>query len=185
MRAPWRLLSRVCSRILWLVSESIGQYCARTVTKWLLRELETESDQEALETLLYGMDVAFAWWPAYRENLGCWWHGTPYYEARCVFQTRDGVALTAGFRNGGMYVRRGVPRQGPVDVTVTFEDGRALRAFVRHEDILEALMANEVTVEGNLTYAWRFMFLVKDLLYRMGGMTSLEQAQAKAAQAAA
>ena len=84
-----------------------------------------------------------------------------------------------------MYVRRGVPRQGPVDVTVTFEDGRALRAFVRHEDILEALMANEVTVEGNLTYAWRFMFLVKDLLYRMGGMTSLEQAQAKAAQAAA
>jgi hypothetical protein len=179
---------RVTGRVFWQVAAScsrrIGeywlQYGTRDLTPWLLHDIEDLSDEDALLALLEGMQAAFLW-PDYRKNIRANPDAqVPDFEARMVLRTRDGgVKVTIEFRRGWMFLYR---KEGPPDphVTVIFEDGKALRTFILRENILDALMADEVTVEDNLDYAWRFMFLVRDLVFRLQGTSSLAPEEAKA-----
>ena len=94
--------------------------------------------------------------------------GQPF-EGRYVFQTtkEDGITASATFTNGDMNVCRDAISEW--DVKVTFTDGRALRKFLFSEDqdIINSLAENEVEVEGNLNYIYKFGFMAKDLLRRL------------------
>jgi hypothetical protein len=45
-----------------------------------------------------------------------------------------------------------------------------LRAFLlsKNQDILDSVLANTVEVDGNLNYIYKFGFMVRDLIRRLG-----------------
>ena len=56
------------------------------------------------------------------------------------------------------------------DVRVTFKDVQAFWNFIfsRDQDILNLVLANEVEIDGNLNYIYKFGFLARDLAHRLG-----------------
>ena len=56
------------------------------------------------------------------------------------------------------------------DVKVTFKNAQALRDFLfsGDQDIVDSLLKNEVEVDGNLNYIYKFGFMARDLEHRLG-----------------
>lgn len=104
-----------------------------------------------------------------------------------LFSTKDGrVHRYAEFHDGTMHHEGNADRKP--DVTITFADGRALVNFLFSPlrdrlnalaagevggppafDILASMVKNEVTVDGNLNYLYRFGFLANHLLLEAFG----------------
>lgn len=168
---PWVLRSLMATRLR-------GGLLPRLL-QWLQKGIGLD-DSEALDLLLDGMAVAFRLSRGYRSNiLG--------FNAVYVFRTReDKVPVIATFADGRLESHeQGVNETVHPAVTITFRNGEALWSFLLNQEIVSALMANNVTVEGNLNYAWRFMFLVRNLRHRALGAVgwpdrALEVAQSPA-----
>ena len=145
-----------------LLPENASTALARRCSRPLIGELTGELTDRFLELLLKGMDLAFCLSCSYRENI----RG---FSGRYLFRTGDGrVGASAVFGNGRMDVREeAIPDW---TVRVTFRDPGALRTFLfsRNQDILDSLLKNDVDVDGNLNYLFRFGFLARDLLRRLG-----------------
>lgn len=125
-------------------------------------ELEGTLTDKAVEMLLYAMDVAFLLLANYRRNL----RG---FTGSYVLRTADNkVAASALFADQKMSVRR--EAIASPTVTVTFKTAQALRRFLsaKEPDILDSLLANDVEVEGNLNYVYKFCFMARDLTRRLG-----------------
>jgi hypothetical protein len=128
----------------------------------LRRALEGTLTDKFLEVLLAGMALASVLLRGFRRNL-------VGFSAQYLFRTADGaVAEGARFANGRMQVRHGADTA--YDVAVTFKDPAALRKFLfsRDQDILASILANEVSVDGNLNYIYKFGFMARDLVHRLG-----------------
>ena len=97
--------------------------------------------------------------PIYRRNI----HG---FDARYLFKTQDGkVAVSALFHCDLMEV---VPREmpGPApNITIKFRDAKALMGFLlaRNPDILGAMLHQDVVLEGNLNYLYKFAYMARHL----------------------
>ena len=78
------------------------------------------------------------------------------------------VAASATFARGDMKYHKGAISDW--HVMVTFKDTEALLAFLfsKDQDILNSLLANDVEVDGNLNYVYRFGFLARDLAHKLG-----------------
>jgi hypothetical protein len=141
-----------------VAASAITRRCSRR----LVDELTGELTDEFLELLLKGMDLAFCLSGSYRENIRD-------FKGRYLFRTEDGgVGASAVFGEGRMEIREeAIPDW---TVRVTFRDPVALRTFLfsRNQDILNSLLKNDVDVDGNLNYLFRFGFLARDLLRRLG-----------------
>jgi len=123
--------------------------------------LKDDVTDSFLELLLGGMRVALVCFPGYARNLSGW-HGT------LVFRTTNGrVAASAMFKDGRMTVIE--DEVADYQAMIVFKDGAALRAFLlsKDQDIFNSLLANDVSVRGNLNYVYKFGFLSKDLLFRL------------------
>ena len=128
----------------------------------LMEEMNGAATDKFLELLLAGMDFAFFLSGSYRRHI-------EDFEARYVFRTNEGkVDVTVDFADGDMRVHEVVKE--PWTVCVTFSDPAALRAFLfsKNQDVLQSLLKNEVAVEGNLNYLYKFGFMAKDLMRRLG-----------------
>jgi hypothetical protein len=128
----------------------------------LVAELEGKLTDRFVELLLYGMELGFLLIASYRRNLRRF-HGS------YVLRTADGrVAVSAVFADGKMVVRD--QAVAAPTVTVTFTDPAALRRFLfsQDQDILQSLMANEVEVDGNVTYVYKLGYMARDLTMRLG-----------------
>ncbi len=134
----------------------------RRWSKGLIEELSEKVTDKFLESLLAGMDLAFALSKDYRKNIRD-------FQGRYLFRTaNDVVAAAATFKDGDMeYHREAIDDW---DVRVTFKDYEALNAFLfsRDQDILDSVLANDVEVDGNLNYIYKFGFMVRDLRRRLG-----------------
>jgi hypothetical protein len=138
----------------------------------LLKQLPGKATDKFLELLLEGMDLAFSVLPGYSKNI-------KNFRGRYLFKTKETetesnrpvVDAAVIFKNGKMKVDR-KPKDDPDkwDVRVTFKDADALRNFLfsRDQDILDSLLANDVEVDGNLNYVYKFGFMVRDLGHRFG-----------------
>jgi hypothetical protein len=114
-----------------------------------------------LEALLGGMSMAFLLLGSYRRNI-------KGFSGAYLFRTADGkVAAGARFDRGRM--RLLTTELAAYNVAVTFNDPPALRRFLfsRDQDILASIMANDVSVDGNLNYVHKFGFLARDLIARL------------------
>ncbi len=128
----------------------------------LKKELLGDVTDEFLELLLKGMDLAFFLSRSYRNNI-------EGFKGRYLFRTADNrVAASAIFNDSDMKVRDNSIDNW--DARVTFKDATALRRFIfsKDQDILNSLLANEVEVDGNLNYIYKFGFMARDLGRRLG-----------------
>jgi len=131
-------------------------------SKKIKDEIYGEVTDEFLELLLKGMDLAFFFSSGYRRNIDG-------FKGRYLFRTSDNkVAASAIFKDGDMQVRDSAIADW--NVRVTFKNAKALRDFIfsKNQDILNSILANEVEVDGNLNYIYKFGFLARDLGKRLG-----------------
>lgn len=145
-----------------LLPERWARGLMRKETDRLRGALEGQLIDKFLEALLAGMSMAFLVLGSYRRNI-------KGFKGAYLFRTAQGkVAAGARFENGRMDIVTGeVPAY---DVAVTFNDPAALRRFLfsRDQDILASILANDVSVDGNLNYVYKFGFLARDLTGRLG-----------------
>lgn len=154
-RVYWNLLARFRSET-WLLD------LARRKAKALKDELDGKLTDKLVEVLLFSMQVAFILIADFRRNL----HG---FDGSYVVCTADNkVAASAVFGRQKMRVKTRAVRAPTV--TITFRDSAALRRFLssKDHDILASLLANEVQVDGNLNYVYKFGFMARELLGRFG-----------------
>lgn len=153
------------SRLRWLSYVLPGPLANWTLSRFarqVMNELRGEATDAFLELLLRGMDLALNLSRDFRRNI-------ENFDARYVFRTADGrVHATADFARGDMKVS---PRaEDRWNVRVTFANTRAFQAFLfsKNQDILNSVLANEVEVDGNLNYIYKFGFMARDLAQRLG-----------------
>lgn len=153
------------SRLRWLshiLPDGVANWTIRRLARQVRKELGDAATDRFLEFLLRGMHLAFDLCKSYRRNIEC-------FDARYVFKTRDGGAdVTADFADGDMQVHDDAKDQWTV--RVTFANAAALRTFLfaGNHDILNSILANEVEVEGNVNYLYKFGFMARDLMRRLG-----------------
>lgn len=155
-RLYWRVLA-------WLKSEAWLLDLVRRKARALEDELAGKLTDKFVEVLFLSMDVAFVLIGDYRRR------NLRGFRASYVLRTADNrVAASAVFRGRKMKVRaHAVPAP---TVTITFKDPKALRRFLfsNDQDILQALLANEVEVDGNLSCVYKLGFMARDLTRRLG-----------------
>jgi hypothetical protein len=121
---------------------------------------------KSLEGLLHAMDLSFEL-SRWHLILDGYYANIEEFEGRYDFEAGDGVRVGVVFSGGEMEV----VDEGVDDwhAKVAFNDNDALMRFLlsRDHDVLDSVLRNEVQVEGNLNYVYRFGFLVKDLMRRL------------------
>ena len=123
----------------YLFSDSTGKFLIKRWSKDLTEQIYGKVTDKFLELLLKGMDLAFYLSKGYRKN-----------------------------RDGDMSVHEGA--QDDWDARITFKNAAALRSFIfsKDQDILNSLLKNEVEVDGNLNYIYKFGFMARDLAHNLG-----------------
>ena len=146
----------------YILSDRLGIFFAKKWSTRLLEELCDKVTDTFLELLLSGMDLAFCLSKGYRKNI-------MNFEGRYLFRTSDDrIVVAATFKGGDMKVHGSTIDDW--DTRITFKDGPALRAFIfsRDHDILNSILANDVEIDGNFNYLYKFGFMARDLARRLG-----------------
>lgn len=130
---------------------------AKAVMEKLLEGLEGEFTEDILKTLLTGMNLVFLLSSTYRKNI------ENFSGTYCFRSKDDTFSVGAVFKNGTMKVT-----EGSVDnpnITVIFKNPAVLRNFIfsPKPDILNAILRQDVSVEGNLNYLYKFSYMANHL----------------------
>ncbi|HEX9022768.1 MAG TPA: hypothetical protein VF799_02910 [Geobacteraceae bacterium] len=119
--------------------------------------MESEFAEEFLETLLRLMSLALLFDHDYRRNvIG--------FSGRYQFLSSDGaITVAALFNDDAMEVREEVITEP--NITVTFKDGKALMGYLLSPkpDVLGSMLRQEVRLDGNLNYLYKFAYMAKRL----------------------
>lgn len=119
--------------------------------------------QDVLQLLLGLMSIACAVHPEFRRNI-------ERFSGRYLFKSQDGrITVAALFRDQRMEVR--AEEISNPHITVLFKDGKALMGYLLtpKPDILGSLLRQEVSLDGNLTYLYKFAFMAKRLQLMASG----------------
>jgi hypothetical protein len=125
--------------------------------------LKSEFAEEFLEAVLGFMKVLFMVDHDFRRNISG-------FDGRYLFKSRDGsITVAAIFRDNEMDVREEVIPDP--NITVIFKDSKALMNYLLapKPDVLGSMLRQEVTLEGNLNYLYKFAFMAKRLQLMVTG----------------
>ena len=150
------------SSVSYLFPGFIEPLLLRMFSKKLKKELLGELTDECLELLLRGMELSFCLSKGYRSNLN-------EFRGTYVLRTRNELVVNSiTFDQNRMTVHENAIDHW--DIRVTFKDVQTFWKFVfsRDHDILNLILANEVEMDGNLNYIYKFGFLARDLAHRLG-----------------
>ncbi len=144
-------------------SKIVGGRVLKLLARSLKKELSGKMTNAFIKLLLKALDTVFCLYVDYRKK------NIEHFKGRYLFRTADDVvSASATFKNGDMKV----PKQAieDWDVRVTFKDSTALKEFIfsKDQDILNSLLKNDVEVDGNLNYIYKFGFMARDLAHRLG-----------------
>lgn len=119
--------------------------------------LTSEFAEDFLQLLLGLMSVVFLFDHDFRRNI-------EGFNGRYQFRSKDGcITVAALFRDGQLEVREEeIP---DADITILFKDGKALMGYLLtpKPDILGSMLRQEVALDGNLNYLYKFAFMAKRL----------------------
>jgi len=125
--------------------------------KWL-QSMESEGAEEFLELLLKLMSFVFLIdLKGFRKNI-------EGFKGRYLFRSADdAITVSALFDNDKMEVSESVIKD--TDIIITFRNGRALMDYLLSPkpDILGSMLRQDVTLNGNLNYLYKFAFMAKRL----------------------
>ena len=119
--------------------------------------LESEFAEEFLKKLLELMGLVLLLDGDYRRNIAD-------FNGRYQFLGSDGeITVAAVFENDALAVSEEVIADP--HITVTFKDGKALMNYLLSPkpDVLGSMLRQEVRLEGNLNYLYRFAYMAKRL----------------------
>lgn len=139
-----------------------------TAAKQRFRDcLTSEMAEEFLQLLLGLMSVAFTLDRNFKRHI-------TGFSGRYMFMSSDGVInLAAIFADNRLEVREKVIRNP--DITITFKNGKALMGFLLapKPDILGSILNQEVRLNGNLNYLYKFAFMAKRMQLSVTGVLGL------------
>ena len=119
--------------------------------------LNSEFAEDFLQLLLGLMSMVFIFDLDFRKNI-------EGFNGRYQFKSKDGyITVTALFEDDRLEVRE---EETPnPDITILFKDGKALMGYLLtpKPDILGSMLRQEVLLDGNLNYLYKFAFMAKRL----------------------
>ena len=125
--------------------------------KWF-KTMESEAAEEFLKILLKVMALVFQLnVKDFRKNIGG-------FTGRYLFMSKDReITVSAIFNNGSMKVV-----EKPIadaDIVVKFRNEKALMEYILSPkpDILGSMLRQDVTLNGNLNYLYKFAYMAKRL----------------------
>jgi len=125
--------------------------------------LSSELAEDFLQLLLGLMSVVFMFDRGFRKNIAG-------FNGRYQFRSKDGsITVAALFGDNRLEVREEeIPNP---DITVLFKDGKALMGYLLtpKPDILGSMLRQEVSLDGNLNYLYKFAFMAKRLQLMASG----------------
>ncbi len=119
--------------------------------------LESEFAEEFLENLMRLMSLVLLLDHDYKKNI-------IGFNGRYQFMSSDGaITVAAVFNDDAMEVSEEIIADP--NITVTFKDGKALMGYLLSPkpDVLGSLLRQEVLLDGNLNYLYKFAFMAKRL----------------------
>jgi hypothetical protein len=125
--------------------------------KRFLDNLGSELAEEFLQLLLNLMSLMFFLNKDFRRNIRD-------FNARYLFKSKDSqITITAIFKKNKMKVYE--KEIDKTNVTVIFKDSKALMKFLLSPkpDILNSILKQEVTFDGNLNYLYKFIYMSRRL----------------------
>jgi hypothetical protein len=132
--------------------------------KEIFESFDSEVTEEFLELLLNAMRISYIFNEDFRKNI-------EGFEGRYLFKSRDGkITIAAVFENGRMKVKE--KEMSDTDITVSFRSAKALREFIfsPKPDILGSILRQDVVVDGNFNYMYKFAYMAKHLQLMVTGL---------------
>lgn len=136
---------------------------ANRVRKKFLNSVESEFAEEFLELLLKLMSLFFFLNKDFRKNI-------KHFNGRYLFKSRhDRITVAAIFKNNKLKVSE--KKTDNASVTVTFRNPKALMNYLLtpKPDILGSMLRQDVVIDGNLNYLFKFAYMAKHLQLMVTG----------------
>ncbi len=130
---------------------------ANRVQKQFLNCIESELAEGFTELLLRLMSLVLFLNMDFRRNI-------KKFRGRYLFRSRDDeITVAAVFRDNRLRVYDKAIAN--TDVTVTFKDARALMNYILSPkpDILGSILRQDVVIDGNFNYLYKFAYMAKHL----------------------
>lgn len=130
---------------------------ANRVQKQFVNCIESELAEGFTELLLRLMSLVLFLNMDFRRNI-------KKFRGRYLFRSRDDeITVAAVFRDNRLRVYD--KAIADTDVTVTFKDARALMNYILSPkpDILGSILRQDVVIDGNFNYLYKFAYMAKHL----------------------
>lgn len=131
--------------------------------KKFLDSLSSEFAEDFLQLLLSLMSVVFLVDHNFRKHI-------KGFNGRYQFKSKDGcLNVAALFQDNQLEIREEVIPNP--NITILFKDGKALMGYLLapKPDILGSMLRQEVSLDGNLNYLYKFAFMAKRLQLMASG----------------
>jgi hypothetical protein len=131
--------------------------------KKFLDSLSSEFAEDFLQLLLSLMSVVFLVDHNFRKHI-------KGFNGRYQFKSKDGyLNVAALFEDGRLEIHEGIIPNP--NITILFKDGKALMGYLLapKPDILGSMLRQEVSLDGNLNYLYKFAFMAKRLQLMASG----------------
>lgn len=141
----------------------LRSFRAKRVQKRFRDCVESEFAEEFLELLLKLMGLVFFLNKDFRRNI-------KNFNGRYLFRSRDDkITVAAVFRDNKLKVSE--KKIDNTNVTVTFRNSKALMNYLLSPkpDILGSILKQDVTIDGNFNYLYKFAYMSKHLQLMMTG----------------
>jgi hypothetical protein len=136
-----------------------AQHAAQT----FMQVLESESAETFLEVLLKLMGLVFCLDKGFQRNI----HD---FNGRYLFCSQDRrINVAAVFKNRRLKVRE--EWIDNTDITICFRDAKALMGLLLSPkpDILGSMLRQDISIDGNLNYLYKFAYMAKHLQLKVTG----------------
>jgi hypothetical protein len=130
---------------------------ANRVQKQFLNCIESELAEGFTQLLLRFMSLVLFLNMDFRRNI-------KNFRGRYLFRSRDDeITVAAVFRDNRLRVYEKAIAN--TDVTVTFKDAKALMNYILSPkpDILGSILRQDVVIDGNFNYLYKFAYMAKHL----------------------
>ena len=136
---------------------------AKRVQEQFLNCVESEFAEEFLELLLKLMSLVLFLNQDFRKNI-------KNFRGRYLFRSKDNrITVAAIFRDNKLRVyEKGIDN---TNMTVTFRNPKALMNYLLSPkpDILGSILRQDVVIDGNLNYLFKFAYMAKHLQLMVTG----------------
>lgn len=136
---------------------------AKRFEKKFLTSLESEFAEEFLQLLLKLMGLVFFLDKDFRKNI-------KGFNGKYFFKSRDNsITMAAVFKKNKLKVRE--KSIDDANITVTFRNAKALMNYLLSPkpDILGSMLRQDVVIDGNLNYLYKFAYMAKHLQLMVTG----------------